>query len=639
MKKSVLTILSFVPAALIAQQVKELPVVHDIPVSVENRSQSVDLPVFPQGETVNGNNAKLNKLKTYTYTEIGRTYYDLQTNGSIGRRIILHADGTISAVWTNDPDGGNNFPNRGTGYNHWNKSSWGAAPTTRIDNNRTGWPSIGVLNGNIEFVMGHISTDGGWVLSKNTGIGSNNWTSSNVADDGSRVPIWGRAVSSGNTIHLIGNYYSSTTDGIAEVKINGITNPTTYSRSKDGGATWDKLHTLLPGYDSTKYLIGGGDNYAMDIKGDTVAILIGGITDDLTLWKSTDGGDNFTMIDVEPFPYSPYNSKVLIPTADRVPTNDGSVDVMIDGNGIVHCFWGRSFIADEDTTDTGYSFYPGTASLIHWAEGDTIKVCGATIDMNGDATLNITRETFSALNADGTLPADVSYASRNGNTSVVTMPSAGRDANGNLFVIYSAAIEETYHVYNSNYRDVLISYSTNGGKTWMGPQNLTQERSREATFGCMSKMNNEFVHFIFQLDELPGTNLQNNGTTGLHPVGVNSVMYAAVPVSDILGNVIGQNLLSAEEKKIDQKVMVVSQQGPNPFDESTEILIWLSKAGDVNATIQNNLGQVVNSFELKDLNPGNHRLEINGTELPAGIYYYTLESAGSKVTRKMQVVH
>lgn len=636
MKKRVLTILMMAPFALVAQQVKEVKVSNNEPVWLNGKQIAVDEPKFDFGP-VNHTAVKMNKLKTYNYTEIGRSYYDLQTNGSIGRRIMMHSNGTVSAVWSTDPDGGNGFPNRGSGYNFYDKSSWKPVTSSRIENARGGWPSIGELPGGIEFTTSHVSSDGGFLLTKNTGLGSSTWTTTKVADDGANVPIWGRAAAGGNTIHLISNYFASTADGIAVVVKNGVSSPTTYSRSKDGGTTWDKLHTLLPGYDSTKYLAGGGDNYALDVKGDTVAILIGGLGDDLTLWKSTDGGDNFTMIDVEPFPFSPYNSKVVIPNAASVRTNDGSLDVMIDNNNKVHCFWARSFISDEDTSDTGFSFYPGTATLMHWAEGDTAKVCGSTIDMNGDNTINFTRETYSSLTASGDLPADVTYAARNGNTSALTMPSAGIDANGNLYVTYSSPIEETYHVYNANYRDVLISYSTDGGKTWMGPQNLTQERSREVSFPCISKINNNFIHLVFQMDELPGTNLQNNGNTGLHPVGVNSIMYAAIPTSDILNNVIGRNLLSDNKVNKTPQVFVVSQNYPNPFDKQTSVLIYLRAESDVDVTVKNALGQTVNAFTVNNLMAGNHEIVIDGSSLSEGIYYYTIETGANSVTRKMQV--
>ncbi len=50
------------------------------------------------------------------YVEIGSTRYDLQTNSSVGRRIITKGN-TVSATWTIAQDG-DPYPSRGTGYTY-----------------------------------------------------------------------------------------------------------------------------------------------------------------------------------------------------------------------------------------------------------------------------------------------------------------------------------------------------------------------------------------------------------------------------------------------------------------------------------------------------------------------------------------
>src|SRR5690606_11995574 len=159
-----------------------------------------------------------------------------------------------------------------------------------------------------------------------------------------------------------------------------------YSRSMDGGGTWDKENILLPGYDSTRILNGGGDNYALDVNGSTVAIVTGGLGDDVIMWKSTDDGNTFTRIIVDSFKYAPFNGLVL--ALDTPETNDGSVDVMIDNNGNAHVFWGLSRVFDDDTTDDGtYSFFPATAALVHWSEATgTSQVIAGIIDENQNQT-------------------------------------------------------------------------------------------------------------------------------------------------------------------------------------------------------------------------------------------------------------
>ena len=78
---------------------------------------------------------KGNKLETDV---IGTTYYDLQTNTSMQSRMYLYDDGFIGGTFTygtNYPG----FPERGTGYNNYDGANWGAYPTQRIENDRTGW--------------------------------------------------------------------------------------------------------------------------------------------------------------------------------------------------------------------------------------------------------------------------------------------------------------------------------------------------------------------------------------------------------------------------------------------------------------------------------------------------------------------
>ena len=75
-------------------------------------------------------------------TVIGTTTYDLQSNSCLQDRIIMHDDGTISAVWTMSQELNTSFSDRGTGYNFFNGTSWGVNRTSRLESSRGGWPSI-----------------------------------------------------------------------------------------------------------------------------------------------------------------------------------------------------------------------------------------------------------------------------------------------------------------------------------------------------------------------------------------------------------------------------------------------------------------------------------------------------------------
>lgn len=581
---------------------------------------------------------------TYNFIKVGSTYYDLQTNASIGRRVLLHSDGKVSVAWTTSNDAA--YTNRGTGYNHFNLTNWLTVgnPTLRIENTRLGWPSIG-LNGSKEWVMGHDAANGGFIKSENASIGSTSWTQGSlVLNENNRRPIWGRMANSGNYFHAIASYADSSNAGEPRApRINGVYGPMTYSRSTDGGTTWDKQHILLPGYDSSRVINGGGDQYAIDVRDSIVAIVTGGLLEDVMMWKSTDNGNTFTRIICDSFPYAPYSAKKLMPATY---CSDGSVDVVIDNDGQAHVFWGVGRVLDEDTSDESYSFFPSTSLLGYWNESTAASkfiAGGLQFDRDGTDSIELSPGCWNALSG-GLVPqnlknAGISSVARLGNTSLLHAPSAGVDANGHIYCTFSMPLEQDVDANNVNLRDIYLVYSTDNGQTWANPQDITQWQGYEEEFACVAKTVNDYVHVIFQQDATAGTNLQNNSTVdNNHPAGINDIYYAAVPVAKIKDGSIS-TLQNASVKTFDanQEVFVVSQNYPNPFSNTSEVIIWLDTESEVSVEITNVSGQVISSRTYGSLGAGNHALTLNAEGLDNGIYFYTVKTATHSVTKKMSV--
>jgi hypothetical protein len=651
MKKHILLGLLVVPFFGMAQTSNKSEVtkkvnMNDVQTATDNQTTATST----SSTTTETTEAKQAKVQNYSAVKIGETFYDLQTNASIGRRVVLHSDGSVSAVWTTSNVAANGWPNRGSGYNHNDGTSWGMVSSDRIENStRTGWPSIGVIDGK-EFIISHESNNGGFGISMNGSVGSTSFTTEKALDDErvneNRVPIWGRAAAGGDYIHLISNYWFSEDNNVPRVTMNGVQSPTTYTRMYKGPDSIEVFHSTLPGYDSTRLTFGGGDTYAIDVQDSVVAIAIGGRVGEVHsvyLWKSTDYGRTWEIKDVDKYPYYGNLNGLY---GDTVWVNDGSVDVMIDDNNNAHVAWGAIRITENDTTDDEgtYVFYPYQAGLFHWSEEfDVVNRCGALIDADMNGEQNINEETITALNANGEIPTGLDgstipfFAARYGSTGIITHPSLSMDANGNVFVVYSAPIEYDIHPRQANYRDILVSYSDDGGQTWYGPQNIVQSRGYEDVFGCVAKRSNDFLHLIYQTDVIPGTHLQNDGTAGLHPNDKCDINYIAVPVSDILNDVIGQNTLNTEEVYKEENVFVVSQNYPNPFNGTTEVVIYLRNQSDINVTITDVTGKVVSEVNYGTLTPGNHELEMDASGFESGVYFYTVRSGSNAVTRKMQV--
>ncbi|MFT4521858.1 MAG: hypothetical protein ACI8ZN_000796 [Bacteroidia bacterium] len=609
-----------------------------------SQTQAIENPIGNLQQPTAEDKSTLGKARddSYSFVKIGSTFYDLQTNAAVGRRLLLHDDGTFTAAWTFSGSMSTTFPDRGSGVNYYNGTTWGSFPAVSTENGtRTGWPSIGEIDGKV-YTLAHSADGTGLRMTMNTGKGKTDWSSpKKVLDYVDGEPIWNRSATVGSTIHVLTNF--SAQDTSKDVYINGMVNPTTYSRSFDGGATWVDEHIMLPGYDTSRYLSGGGDTYHIETRDSIVAIVIGGTTKDVSLWKSMDNGDTWTKTIADSFAYPAFTwGSKLIPEADRIEGNDGSVSCVIDNNGDVHIAFGRLGYYDTDTTDESM-FVPQFYNAYHWSENfPTVKPCGTPIDMDfandpNGSPYDFAAETNNSMTTDG--PGNgLGYAARYGGTSISTHTSLSVGADNTIYVTWDAPVEFTYHDFGANFRDVHIGFSVDGGENFAVSQNATQLRETEAAFASQASVANDFVHFIFQNDAHPGTNLQNSGPGNLHPNVENTIYYAAIPVADIKDGVLGQNTLAAKNVTKDAKVFVVSQNYPNPFDGSTNVIVYLRSADELSYTVMDASGKVVAQEGLGYTSAGNHEFTINGSNLQAGVYFYTVKTGYNEVTRKMTIV-
>jgi len=158
MKKFLLSVAAILFAyAVIAQQRTQLPK------EIVNQSSETEVIVpakeyFPLNNTIN--NTVQSRGLAPIEEEIGGTWYDLQSNATLGNRFQRWDDGTMAAVWTqgyNSPPG---FPDRGTGYNYFDGTTWGSIPTPGqiVEDVRSGWPSVAALGANGEIVVSHGGT-------------------------------------------------------------------------------------------------------------------------------------------------------------------------------------------------------------------------------------------------------------------------------------------------------------------------------------------------------------------------------------------------------------------------------------------------------------------------------------------------
>ena len=107
-----------------------------------------------------------------------------------------------------------------------------------------------------------------------------------------------------------------------------------------------------------------------------------------------------------------------------------------------------------------------------------------------------------------------------------------------------------------------------------------------------------------------------------------------------IDNILATNILlgiDGEDSLIPEKV-ILEQNYPNPFNPVTTINFSVPSSQDVNLNIYNSNGQLVRNILQRKMNRGFYSVTVDAAQFNSGIYFYTLETADKKLTRKMLLV-
>jgi len=540
-------------------------------------------------------------------TIIGQTTYDLQSNASVQNRIYLNDNGSISAAWTYSQTNDLGAADRGTGYNYTG-GSWGAQPTARIESKRTGWPSITSLANGNEYTISHNTADEQLQLTFRSTIGTGAWTE-DITKLPSPIPTgnwWPRMVRGGsdnNSLHAISITYPVANGGTI---YNGQDGALCYSRSQDGGATWDIVQQVPSELDSTDYLGFSGDNYAWaESHGDTIAFVIGDNFEDVILMKSLDNGDTWTKTTIFDFPYDKFD-EATTEVLDTPATSDGSYAAMIDDNGEVHVFWGAMRVLNDVLNDDQTSYFPYTDGLCYWHEsmgaGAPADTIAYNIDINGNGTLDY-------------IDLGLYYV------SITGFPSVSLADDGAIYVSYSG-LNDSLNNGNQNYRHVYAIKSTDGGDTWSYPNDVTPyEDFAENVFASLAPRNDgDCIPMVYQRDFEPGLAVRGDEDA----FDVNEIVYLCIPSTLDVG-------VEEQHSSIDEFTVY-----PNPTATSTRVSFTVNKPENAVVNVLNVTGQMIASFSNRAM-AGRNSLDINVENFSSGIYFINAQIGDEMKTQKLIV--
>jgi hypothetical protein len=588
---------------------------------------SYDYPINP---------AYSNPLNTKDEAQLGTSWYDLQSNSALSNRLWLHPDGTLSAVWTLSLDQTSAFSDRGTGYNYFDGTTWGPEPEERIDSDRTGWPSIAAFGENGEIAVAHISGGSsgmdGQLFNHRPNKGTGDWTEFLLEGPDADHPLiyWPRMVTSGETNNVIQHLTVTAPVLNGGAIYQGQDGALLYSRSDDGGASWDPQFEILEGVGIDNYLTISADDYVWaQPRGETIAFVVSNTWDnDLFIMKSEDNGDTWekTIIWEHPYPFYDWNTTIF---TDSLWAPDGAASIAIDNDGMVHVVFGICRVL-HDVVGTNYTLWPFAEGIGYWNESmppfenenphhalniwdgvlvEDENLIGWMQDVDGDDQVTLLEEVY--------------YYRTIG---LCSMPTICID-NSNIIYTAWAGTTETYDDGTYNFRHIWTRRSPDNGTTWGNFYDLDTALVHifdECVYPVFSGDVNENVHMIYVTDNFVGQALSDPPD---HDPTENLITYFTAPVTFYTG------INSPEVKPFFE----VSQNFPNPATGNTVVKVDLERSADLSLKVSNLVGQEVLLISKGEVNGGTHLFSIGLDGLTPGVYFYTVKANETSNTRKMIV--
>jgi hypothetical protein len=74
---------------------------------------------------------------------------------------------------------------------------------------------------------------------------------------------------------------------------------------------------------------------------------------------------------------------------------------------------------------------------------------------------------------------------------------------------------------------------------------------------------------------------------------------------------------------------------PNPFNPTTIISYKISEKGQVNVSIYNMNGQLIDQLVNQEMIPGSYSVTWNTSHVSSGLYFYKLAAGNQTITKKM----
>jgi hypothetical protein len=217
------------------------------------------------------------------------------------------------------------------------------------------------------------------------------------------------------------------------------------------------------------------------------------------------------------------------------------------------------------------------------------------------------------------------------NATYADRPSIGQDDDGNLFVAWEQFDSSNVEAGPPTRlrADIFVSGSNDNGVTWSPALKLTEAGTSSMRFPSIIDLavegdpDPDTVLIIYEIDQIAGFFVQSEGAATS-----NAVVIQKIPADLVIPPGV------AEQRGV-TPVRLDAVAKPNPFGARTQISYAVPRAGDVSLVVYDAVGRPVQTLVSGRREAGRYNATWDAGHAAAGIYFYTLTSGRTSVTRKL----
>mgnify|MGYP001226952364 CR=1 FL=1 len=194
---------------------------------------------------------------------------------------------------------------------------------------------------------------------------------------------------------------------------------------------------------------------------------------------------------------------------------------------------------------------------------------------------------------------------------------------GDIYKEYSAAEDDTL-LYMRSY-DVFVRRSLDAGATWQTEINVTNTPGfDELNAHADPDATDDHVYIIYQVPDY-SVHTVDADTSDAVPEDYKNRIYFMDVTYDLTGI---ENVADVPAS------FELEQNYPNPFNPVTTIAFDIHEAGEYRMDVFNVLGQNIHTLFNGQKDAGRYEIELDGSRMSSGIYFYSLTGKGLSLTKK-----